>query len=135
MGSADKMWATDLEEERYNRNAEGWNVNSSDAVSIISKGTQQMYRESISNENSNWKAFNNTQRQEIIDLANVSVSADTEWEDISVPDQEDLSIHLVSQGALANADFTGFADEYVNKIKLNGLNVKNHIKETSHIVI
>ena len=86
--------------------------------------------ESIANENSNWKAFTNTQRQEIIDLADVSVSADTEWEDISEPDQEDLSIHLVSQGALANADFTGFADEYVNKIKLDGLNVKNHVRET-----
>lgn len=82
------------------------------------------------NENSNWKAFNNAQRQEIIDLADVSVSADTEWEDISVPDQEDLSIQLVSQGALANADFTAFADEYVNELKLDGLNVKNHVRET-----
>ena len=86
--------------------------------------------ESKANENSNWKAFTNAQRQEIIDLADVSVSADTEWEDISIPDQEDLSIHLVSQGALASADFTGFADEYVNKIKLDGLNVKNHVRET-----
>ena len=109
------------EEDKFPDGLSGWGVEHMKRIAGL---------ESKANENSNWKAFTNAQRQEIIDLADVSVSADTEWEDISVPDQEDLSIQLVSQGALANADFTAFADEYVNELKLDGLNVKNHVRET-----